>query len=68
MPRHRRLLFGRLALLAGVLIALVLIAGPFRSVGLSEFALVLALAALVLAVESARFVIARFLKGLRGDR
>lgn len=62
--RRRLWLFG----LLGLLVMLAGLAVLFRRIGPWELALVLAPLALVLLIESARYIIRQFLKSYRGKR
>lgn len=59
----RRRLWLPLLLLIGV--SLIVVAAFFRWIGLGEIALFLSVVALVVAVESIRYVVKQFLKGYR---
>lgn len=65
-PRLRTTLIRTLLLIGFLgLLAFVVLLG--RRVGLGEWALILALFAIVIGVESVRYVVRQFLQGLRGE-
>ena len=56
--------FWRVVLLCGLMLVILAIAALFRRFGLGELALILAVLSLILVVESGRFIVRQFLKGL----
>jgi len=56
----------RRLLLSLLLLALLILTGVFRRLGIGEFALIVAFLVLAFASESIRFVAGQVVKGLRG--